>query len=230
MKQKALATLVIGVMSAFFPGCSTRRTTTVDPLPDPVFRETSERPGHRGESPSRPRGAGQSYQASRRGQRGPWTVSRLSSRWKYIIVHHSATQVGGAERFDRIHRQPKSLGGQGMDELGYHFVIGNGTDTPDGKIEVGTRWIRQKHGAHCRVPGDASNEYNEHGIGICLVGDFEHSRPSAAQMKSLIYLTNGLLGSTHLAKSAVHYHRDFKNTKCPGRYFPYSRYERSLRD
>ena len=28
---------------------------------------------------------------------------------------------------------------KGWDELGYHFVIGNGTDTRDGQVEVGSR-------------------------------------------------------------------------------------------
>ena len=113
--------------------------------------------------------------------------------------------------------------------MGYHFVIGNGSDTSDGKIEVGSRWYQQKHGAHCRVPGDTTNKYNEHGIGICLVGDFNNSPPSRAQMKSLIYLTKGLLNYTNLPASAVHFHKDFKSTDCPGRYFPYAAYKKALR-
>lgn len=116
-----------------------------------------------------------------------------------------------------------------MDELGYHFVIGNGTDTPDGKIEVGSRWKQQKHGAHCRVPGDATNEYNEHGIGICLVGDFENSSPTPAQMRSLIHLTKGLIAYTHVRTSKVGFHRDFKSTKCPGRRFTYTTYKAAIR-
>ncbi len=224
MKKRLLVALLVSLMAPVLVGCGPRRTTTVDPLPDPVFRDISGTPGYRRQSPTARSGPRVSQSAG-----GPWAVRNLSSRWKYIIVHHSATQAGGAERFDRTHRRPKYLGGNGMDELGYHFVIGNGTDTPDGKIEVGSRWLQQKHGAHCRVsPGD-NNEYNKHGIGICLVGNFEQTRPSAAQMKSLTYLTNGLLRNTHLPASAVHYHSDFKSTKCPGRYFPYSTYKRALR-
>ena len=220
MKHKPLVMLVMSIMAPVLVGCGPRRTTTVDPPLDPIFRETGETLGHRGQWPARRRSRSQATRSSR----GPWTVANLKNRWKYIIVHHSATQAGGARRFDRAHRN------NGWDELGYHFVIGNGTDTADGKIEVGSRWRQQKHGAHCRVsPGD-SNEYNEHGIGICLVGDFEYSRPSRAQMKSLIHLTKGLLACTHLPASAVHYHRDFDNTKCPARYFPYATYKRALRN
>ena len=209
----------MSIMAPVLVGCGPRRTTTVDPPLDPVFKETGETLGHRRQRPVRRRSRSQTTRPSR----GLWTVANLSNRWKYIIVHHSATQAGGARRFDRAHRN------NGWDELGYHFVIGNGTDTPDGKIEVGSRWRQQKHGAHCRVSPDDSNEYNEHGIGICLVGDFEYTRPSPAQMKSLIYLTKGLLACTRLPASAVHYHRDFDSTKCPGRYFPYATYKRALR-
>ena len=224
MKRKLLAMFVMSIMAPVFVGCGPRRTTTVDPPLDPIFRDTGPALGRRKSPPARSRSSSRSARSSRaaRSSRGIWTVSNLSNRWKYIIVHHSATEDGGARRFDRAHRS------NGMDELGYHFVIGNGTDTPDGKIEVGSRWRRQKHGAHCRVSQTDSNEYNKHGIGICLVGNFEKSRPTDAQMKSLAYLTNGLLAQTRLRPSAVSYHRDFKSTKCPGRYFPNSTYRRAL--
>ena len=32
--------------------------------------------------------------------------------------------------------------------LAYHFVIGNGTSTGNGQIEVGDRWRRQINGGH----------------------------------------------------------------------------------
>ena len=217
MKHKPLVMFVMSIMAPVLVGCGPRRTTTVDPPLDPVFRETDETLGYR---PGQSRNRSQATRPSR----GPWTVANLSNRWKYIIVHHSATQEGSARRFDRAHRN------NGMDEMGYHFVIGNGTDTADGQIEVGSRWRQQKHGAHCRVSSDDSNEYNKHGIGICLVGNFEGTRPSRAQMKSLIYLTKGLLACTHLPPSGVYFHRDFKSTKCPGRYFPYATYKRALRN
>src|SRR5206468_7397697 len=112
-----------------------------------------------------------------------WVPPVKSNRWECIVIHHSATPVGGAARFDRAHRE------RGFDELGYHFVIGNGTDTADGRVEVGPRWKAQKYGAHCRSPEDY---YNEHGIGICLVGHFDEDRPTAAQMQSLTRLVKYL--------------------------------------
>lgn len=135
----------------------------------------------------------------------------ISSRWETIVIHHSATRRGGAASFDRNHQD------KGWDELGYHFVIGNGTDTPDGMVEVGSRWRKQKHGAHCKTP---DNYYNEHGIGICLVGDFTRSGPTRAQLRSLVRLVAFLMRACDLPPSKVTVHSAVtKKTACPGTRF-----------
>ena len=145
---------------------------------------------------------------------------RISPRWTSIVVHHSATANGGAKAFDRFHRK------RGWDELGYHFVIGNGTYSPDGHVEVGSRWHKQKHGAHCKTP---SNYYNEHGIGICLVGNFNETRPTSRQLASLERLVRFLSGACNVppARLITHHHINEK-TECPGRYFSLGRLRRSL--
>ena len=102
-----------------------------------------------------------------------------------IVIHHSATPTGNADEFDKMHRE------KGWDELGYHFVIGNGTGSGDGQVEIGPRWVKQKHGAHAKVPGHP--EYNDVGIGICLVGNFDVTRPTEAQMASLAQLVRFLM-------------------------------------
>ncbi len=151
-----------------------------------------------------------------------WTPEggRISPRWTTIVVHHSATARGGARPFDRFHRR------RGWDGLGYHFVIGNGTDTPDGFVEVGARWHKQKHGAHCKTPG---NYYNEHGIGICLVGDFTKTAPSARQIASLTGLVGFLAARCNIAPNRVTTHSAVTGrTECPGRRFPIADLRRSL--
>jgi len=143
------------------------------------------------------------------------------SKWEYIVVHHSATSRGGASAFDRYHRQVNQ-----WDELGYHFVIGNGSDTGDGQIEVGSRWTKQKWGAHCKVPG---NHYNEHGIGICLVGDFELDAPSDAQMASLSRLVAFLMSECGIPPDHVVGHGSVTGkTACPGRHFPMGGLQRDV--
>lgn len=133
-------------------------------------------------------------------------------RWKYIVAHHSAIEAGNAEIYDRNHRRRGMKNG-----LAYHFVIGNGRDSGDGEIEIGPRWRQQLHGGHVR-----SQRYNEAGIGICLVGNFEERRPSKKQVKAfeglVDYLGNDLLSGKF--KFMVHKEVDKNHTVCPGRYFP----------
>jgi hypothetical protein len=145
----------------------------------------------------------------------------ISPRWTHIVLHHSATEKGGARTFDKFHRQ------KGWDELGYHFVIGNGTDTPDGYIEVGSRWNKQKHGAHCKTP---NNYFNEHGIGICLVGDFTNSKPTRKQLASVENLTRFLVEQCSISPHRVTSHTAVKgkSTQCPGRHFPLSRLRHAI--
>jgi hypothetical protein len=128
--------------------------------------------------------------------------------WRYIVIHHSATPSGGAKAFDRMHRE------KGWDELGYHFVIGNGTDTADGQIEVGSRWPKQKWGAHAKTP---DNRYNMQGIGICLVGNFDNERPTQAQLQSVSRLVGYLMKTYHVAPGNVLGHGNTKATDCPGK-------------
>ena len=83
---------------------------------------------------------------SKRGRIGPsapdaaWTPAHPSDRWECIVIHHSGSDEGEPN----ASTNGTSAGWEG---LGYHFVIGNGTDTQDGQVEVGYRWTRQEHGA-----------------------------------------------------------------------------------
>ena len=137
-----------------------------------------------------------------------WSAVSGSRPWKWIVIHHSATPSGSAKAFDRMHKE------KGWDELGYHFVIGNGTETGDGQIEVGPRWPKQKWGAHAKTP---DNQYNDYGIGICLVGNFDIERPTPNQLRSLAKLVAYLEKTYHIPSSRVLGHSDTKPTDCPGR-------------
>jgi N-acetyl-anhydromuramyl-L-alanine amidase AmpD len=129
--------------------------------------------------------------------------------WRYIVIHHSATERGNAEIFDAAHRR------RGWDELGYHFVITNGDGGPDGCVQVGSRWRKQKWGAHCDTP---DNAYNDYGIGICVVGSFSRRLPSRAQLRSLRTLVARLAREHHIPPERVIGHRQapYTHTACPG--------------
>lgn len=137
----------------------------------------------------------------------------IRDRWETIVIHHSGSVTGNAASFDRYHRNVRH-----WDELGYHFVIGNGHGSGDGEIEVGSRWAKQKHGAHCKTP---DNYYNAHGIGICLVGDFRLAPPTPAQLSSLTRLVRFLMRECDVPPERVVTHRDVTGkTICPGAMFP----------
>lgn len=144
------------------------------------------------------------------GELSAWSVP-LKRKWLFLVVHHSASAVGNAAQIDRWHRD------RGFDGLGYDFVIGNGTGSGDGVVEVGYRWKQQLVGAHAKTAG---NFMNEHGIGICLVGDFTRTKPTAAQMRSLDRLCTFLAQYCGIPAAALRMHGDVKSTECPGKYFP----------
>ena len=136
--------------------------------------------------------------------------------WRFIILHHSGEPHGGLASIDRYHREVNH-----WDECGYHFVIGNGTESGDGEIEVGGRWLKQKHGAHTRVESNpGSNLYNEEGIGICLIGNFDMAAPTAKQVEACRRLVAYLQDRCDVPMRGVTTHGDLDRTECPGRYFP----------
>jgi hypothetical protein len=138
-----------------------------------------------------------------------WIPRATPRNWQWIVIHHSATTYGSAAIIDTWHRQ------RGFDCLGYHFVIDNGDGNPDGMVEPGPRWPIQKWGAHTRT---ADNRFNDFGIGICLVGNFDVDHPTPAQIKSLVRLVTYLMRTYHIPLDHVIGHSDAKPTDCPGRY------------
>ncbi|RME04251.1 MAG: hypothetical protein D6805_03655 [Planctomycetota bacterium] len=144
----------------------------------------------------------------------------LTKRWRYIVIHHSSTPSGNAEIFHRFHLR------RGWQGLGYHFVIGNGTRSGDGEVEVGFRWRLQKSGAHA-----GNRRYNRHGIGICLVGNFQRTSPTPKQIYALSHLVAYLMLKYRIPLTHVlpHWRVRRGHTLCPGKKFPWSRFIRYVR-
>jgi N-acetyl-anhydromuramyl-L-alanine amidase AmpD len=144
-----------------------------------------------------------------------------SSRWRYIVIHHSGTRTGSLEIFDKYHRRRGMRNG-----VAYHFVIDNGTAKKgDGQIEVGTRWKRQIEGGHCR-----QRWVNKIGVGICLVGNFDRSRPTKKQMDALVSLCKLLRGRYYIPITHIRGHGHIKGekTNCPGKKFPLKKFQKML--
>ena len=143
----------------------------------------------------------------------------LRERWRFIIVHNSGTRQGNARIFDYYHRNVRRM----RNGLAYHFVIGNGTSSGNGEIEVGDRWRRQINGGHVH-----SDYLNNISLGICLVGDFNRDQPTRAQLDSceeLIRYLRDRCGKVERHEIPVRPHREMNPprwaTDCPGDDFPY---------
>ncbi len=142
------------------------------------------------------------------------------SRWKFIIVHNSGTRQGNARAFDYYHRRVRKM----QNGMAYHFVVGNGTSSGNGEVEVGERWRQQINGGHVH-----SDYLNNISLGICLVGDFNRDRPTRVQLEATEELVRYLrerCGKVEGGRIPVRPHREMNPprwaTDCPGDAFPYS--------
>lgn len=137
--------------------------------------------------------------------------------WKFLVLHHTATETGSVESIDAAHKLRKDGAGNPWRGIGYHFLIGNGHGMKDGEISATFRWKEQADGAHA---GNA--RYNSQGIGICLVGNFEDAPPTPAQLKSLRELMTSLRTQCRIEAAGIVRHTDVKQTACPGKHFPWA--------
>lgn len=148
-----------------------------------------------------------------------------SKRWRYITIHHSGGNYGDVELLRRVHRerQPRDR----IDEIPYHFLIGNGNGLGLGEVVETGRWRNGLWGAH--VSG-RNMDRNMRGIGICLIGDFEKTQVPEVQLQAAITLTRSLMQRFHIRPADVTLHGKTPGemTLCPGKNFPGDRFMRAI--
>jgi len=121
-----------------------------------------------------------------------------------IVLHHIGDSNEDFSAAD-VHQWHINNGWAG---IGYHFVI-----RKNGVIERGRPL--DTVGAHCYG-------YNEHSVGINVVGNFEMAFPTEAQLDSAVQLTAYLCQLYRIdpfADGVVLGHRDLNATLCPGKNF-----------
>lgn len=106
--------------------------------------------------------------------------SQAPKAWRWVVLHHSGQSGGSSGTIDEHHRK------RGWEGIGFHFVIGNGDGMRNGSVEFTWRWIQQRHGAHLRSRDLTRNDYNEFGIGVAMIGDFDETTPTHAQWGSAV--------------------------------------------
>lgn len=133
---------------------------------------------------------------------------------EFIIIHHS-NRIIDCPLFIKIRH--KYL--RGWDDTGYHFIIGNGIFTKNGKIYKGrpTKFV----GAH-------SYGYNQKSIGICLIGDLDQTKPTFRQYRSLIRLIVILKKQFPIKTILSHNETEGCIKTCPGKLFDITRIRKIL--
>ncbi len=142
-------------------------------------------------------------------------------QWKHIVIHHTASEWSSKASIHRYHKKKFN----DPDGIEYHFLIGNGKKAGDGVIER-ARWSLQKRAIHLFKPAGAPDA-----IAISLVGNFHERSLGKAQYTALLDLVAALAWQYKIpvARITTHTRVDGNLTVCPGRYFPFKRLSKDLR-
>ena len=124
-----------------------------------------------------------------------------------LVLHHTYTKDGLIVDFNAIKNYHMNV--LGWIDIGYHYVI----EVVGDQVMVLTGRDEEVIGAHARG-------FNEHSIGIAIVGNFERTKPSEKLLNALMMLIAEIFSRRGVLK--IYGHREVKTsrTNCPGRYFP----------
>jgi hypothetical protein len=134
-----------------------------------------------------------------------------------ILVHHTATPNTPATGRDAAVRLARAIQRFHMDHRGWpdtgqHYTVSRGGIVLEGRhrslefVRVGRR---QVEGAHC-------TGQNVVALGIENEGTYSSVDPPRAQWEKLRLLCAYLCAQYGIKPTAIHGHRDFKDTACPG--------------
>lgn len=124
-----------------------------------------------------------------------------------VIIHHTADSYTG-DQLDKVnawHKERFEMKSKRGFWVGYHYLI-----EKSGEV-IQTRELDEE-GAHTKG-------WNLSAIGVCLAGNFDLEYPAEKQMDSLKALFDSLFGRDKLRLTDISFHREFKNTNCPGLHF-----------
>lgn len=150
-----------------------------------------------------------------------------SNQKKYIILHHSVSgdhptlpNVGAIRDYH--------VKVNGWVDVGYHFLL----DRINGHMEIVCGRMLDERGAHCK-----EMDFNESGIGICVIGNFDQEPPPLDTMATLRHLCRSLMGQFGIKAVDVIGHREAqalgcipveKRKTCPGKSFDMDLFRDSL--
>lgn len=137
----------------------------------------------------------------------------ISPGWKFIYIHHSKTPEGDA----RTLANPQK-------GLGDHFLIGNGAGAADGEVQISHRWQQQLP----PLPPEGARAQDDRYISICLVGDFERTSPTQAQVRQLGRLVSKLQHEYQISTDSIYMAGDSNLPAGIGARFPIQQFRQHL--
>jgi hypothetical protein len=144
---------------------------------------------------------------------GITSVPVVKGRWHTLFIHHTATLSGSAQSLAET--------ATGLPD---HFVIGNGDGAGDGEIQIGQRWTQQLVAGV--TPG--ADRIDPDCLSICLVGDFNQSRPTVTQQRRLAQLVSTLQNRLGIGRKQVFFYSSIGTPAGIGRYFPGGEFESQI--
>jgi hypothetical protein len=112
--------------------------------------------------------------------------------WRGVSIRFSGHSWGSIQTVSQQH-QRLGLGG-----VAHHFVIGNGTGSGDGQIDMGFRWRHQEPSGLTLL----ERQRDPLLVDICLIGDGQ-SPPTSAQLRELVWLIRQLQARLTISSSQV---------------------------
>ncbi len=133
--------------------------------------------------------------------------------YQQIVIHHSAGQHGDFRTIRRSHLA------RGWFEIGYHFVLSNGsTEVEAGHLEPTWRYRLGIWSVATR-----SWRHNHSALHLCVVGNFEERVVPTSLQLSLGHAVRALQQAHHIADQQILLHRDCSPTACPGQFITAAR-------
>ena len=126
----------------------------------------------------------------------PFEIKKSYRSWSFIVIHHSYSTdnkiTSDYEGIKKYHTETL-----GWKDIGYHFILEN----IDNILIVRTGRSLEIDGAHCLG-------FNDKGIGICLIGNYDIQIPTTEQLSALYELCKILMQLYDISPKHIIGHRE----------------------
>jgi hypothetical protein len=216
-RRRCMRSILFAAAVAGLGGCGTTAASRAS-RPEPLWPEDLAKvPGRRVPTPTETVVAPDSGAIPGLVSRDAWArgtpVPALMNRMtpvRHITIHHdgmppvslnSRAQIAARIEVIRAGHRAKGWG-----DIGYHFIV-----DPQGAVWQGRALLWQ--GAHVK-------DRNEGNVGVLVLGNFDSTRPTAAQLDALERQIAGLLRIHRVSATSVRSHQEWPGaaTACPGRH------------